>query len=114
MDIEKINKLYSFLKFTFLAPVGLAIAFYLLGFEIADGKGLLWDLAVYLYLIAIGLNLMFYLVLYMLVEELGKSGFLWAVLSFLFPPLGGLIAFVMIRGEVDKAQLIVEADLKDA
>jgi len=109
IDIEKINKLYYFLKSTFLTPIGLVAVAYLLGFETADGIGLLWDLAVYLYLIAIGLGFLFYVVMAVLAEELGKSGFLWLVLSFIFPVVGGIVAFVMIRGDVMRVRLTAEA-----
>ncbi len=64
MDIETINKRYTFLKYTFFAPFMLMLAFYLLAFEFSSGKDdPLRDLAVYLYIAAMGVGLLYFIAL---------------------------------------------------
>ena len=110
MDIEKINKRYTFLKYTFFVPFVLMLAFYLLAFEFSSGKDdPLRDLAVSLYMAAMGVGLLFFVALGMLAKALGKNWFLWPLLSFLFPLMGGVIAFVMIRTDVKKVRVTVVA-----
>ena len=110
MDIEKINKRYAFLKFTFFVPIALMVAFYVLAFELSGDKDdPLRDLAIYLYFAAMAISLLFFVALGMLAKALGKNWFFWPFLSFLFPVLGGVIAFVMINSDVRKARVAAES-----
>ncbi len=107
MNLAIVNKRYFYLKLTFFVPAVLMVAFYVLAFVLAEGRDdPLWTLAVYMYMAAMGVGLTFYVALGMLARSLGKNGLQWSLMSFLFPLIGGVVAFVMIRARVKKARML--------
>lgn len=102
MDIDKINKKYLWLKVTFFIPLFIMIGV-VIGIIYTGASDEPKSIFETLFWLALVFNIAYLYFLGSLARLFGKSGFFWVFLTIIFSGAGVLISFILMMGNVARA-----------